>query len=415
MSAIDAPISGSVVLVHGILSSGEWYPHATAALSPHFVVRYADYEGYRGKVEGILNLARFGRGVLRRATLKVRSAFGEARAHEPIHILAHSWGTFLSARVLRSERHDRFGRVILVGTPLSRTFRWKRKNLRWRVSGIDNIVLDEDEIMGPLHWVTSVRLVGPLLATLFVSGDVGGAGARAFQAVKGDLDPGEVHTHSPQGPDPEHWRCAECVSSSAWLHNWTLVSSHSELLQRWDRLALVIRPLLWGLRPADYAEWIKDCGALGDWFLRAKTAGGTGDLPELLVKGYGSPRARNIAFQAALEKLLRTKRSFWRKESGERLSLYELLVPLANRFSRSRKAPDKFVQLWGLRIAEKTLLARVEDSKAWTQMKKELVAGMWARPDPASEPDPFDRRFPLHPSRAFETVELSVIAELGKK
>jgi hypothetical protein len=406
-----------VLLLHGVQSNGDWYAHATTVLAPHLVVARPTYRGYSSPgvglaatfiepwgaltgaigagaalasgAYGVSAVAALAAGLLtrrfrrNRALETVRIAIGNAQAPnasaEPErspHIFAHSWGTYLAWHALASDGTLKAGVVIFVGTPLARATPWRR--VRARVQAVHNMVARDDGLTRALDhaletpWVNGpARFVAPPL--------VGGAGHRGFAPNPDDIDPGDVHSVATGEPPHESWRCPPCATRWAWLHNWFSTAYHSEFLVRRDRLAYVVRPLLWGIPPASYQELLSHCERvdLGQFFRERPPLGGYGPLNDLL----------------------NTPRRFF---DGRPLSL-ELLLQLGGhdrRLDPDGSREERLEEL-GLAFAARVRNAIARDMGAWEEAQQSIRKGSWAEP---GLPDPSDQRYPLHPSRAIEEL-----------
>jgi hypothetical protein len=408
-----------VVLLHGVRSVGEWYPYATTVLAPHFVVDRPTYPGYASERTGLLAtviepwlalatalgtgaaLAIGAAGVaatagattavlarrLRRnkALVRVRTSIANAQVpgdpgddsefRRSPHILAHSFGTYLAWHALSSDTTLVAGSVVFVGTPLRCALPWTA--VRARIQALHNMIGRDDPLTKGLHGLVEGRL-GPSRRVLPPL--IGGAGHSGFVAVSGELEPGDVHTVNVGGIADIDWLCTDCSPGSrAWLHNWSSPADHSDRLQRRDWYAFVVRPLLWGMPPAEYRLFLRDCERVDIRSLEY-------DHVQLMI-------------DAPLADLLTTPRLFLPMGSIE----LELLASLRRTDSRLQ---DPFTRKRRLRELGLALAARMQaaigvDELAWRTAVDEIAHGVWNPPAP---PDSSDPRFPLNPDRAIEEL-----------
>lgn len=270
-----------VVLVHGVSSEGKWYAKARAALEPHFAcraIRYREYEKH-GKLKAILSptpavsggivgliwgsvwalslgtwlprvvvlggavfltgipAGAIGAWRLRRKTAaRVVEQFDSATfPGKRTHVVAHSFGTYLSGVMLRRFNRE-FGCVCLAGSVLRRRFPWSDliKRPRPAVEAVRNDVARRDR----------VALGGGMLPYL------GSSGTRGF------VGPADV-IHSPKVSP-----CSECVDGHvAAVHNIEFDFEHSDHFVGRGHLEGQYLPFLFRVDPAEYAEFVGWCRA----------------------------------------------------------------------------------------------------------------------------------------------------------
>lgn len=269
-----------VVTVHGISSEGAWQEMVRFLLYPFYdcsSIKYKQYQRLgavklllepwwlavslvciivlrqRGLIRGTLRwccalAVTFGIGHLLAYYRRTRAFKSFARqlntsliAGERPHLIAHSFGTYLTGRALRKLPALRFGSIILTGCVLSCRYSWKDLNARQRLAFF--AVRNE---MAMKDWV--VR--GAYLLQGLLPG-MGHAGFRGFLGA-----PNVVHkTDSPFEPCV---RCREGIP--ALVHNVEhpefghtdhfITSGHAESF--W-------LPFLWKMEPSEYQEFLDLC------------------------------------------------------------------------------------------------------------------------------------------------------------
>jgi hypothetical protein len=298
-----------VVLIHGINTKGKWQDTAKEVLEPHFecvIVKYGYYRrlgatkllfepwvfplllgtAVTATVLGVLRLSvwwwlalslvtvllSFGlRNVRRNAALKkfkimLDETIGPG---DRPHLVAHSFGTFLTGSILTHYPNVTLDNLILVGCVLPTNFAWKTllDSNPFAFRRVRNEVGKKDIV---------VKLAS--MISLFTG--LGGAGVWGFAD-----DDGMVHTvHSP------HNECARCTGLVvAKVHNVALPTfGHSDAFLGPGYAATFWLPTLWGIASAEYAEFI-----------------------DLCLKATRSEQNGNLAFLTLAEAELRERQWSW--------------------------------------------------------------------------------------------------------
>jgi hypothetical protein len=111
-----------VVLVHGINTRALWFGTVKPALEDAgFIVAPAGYELY-GVIRFLLPFERLRRRATARVTTKIRLA-RQLHPDAKMSVIAHSFGSFVIARILESEFDLRWHRIILCGSVVSEDLR----------------------------------------------------------------------------------------------------------------------------------------------------------------------------------------------------------------------------------------------------------------------------------------------------
>lgn len=267
----------SVLLIHGIASSGGWHETVADALEPHFrcvSVKYPQYVrlGWlkvpslswllalpvaavllaeaRGVRVGlyawaalltVLTLVGAWEWLRRRSALAlVRRSYDaiERRAGAP-HLIAHSFGSYLASRLLKLP-YVRFGRVVFVGAPLPRRF-WVGRLNPDRLTAVRNEVGRQDLV---------VFLVG--LVNRFMPG----FGAAGWAGFEGPAD--RVHAFS-KGVE----QCEACAAGRAdgpLVHNaYVDEFTHSDAFIGTGYAERFWLPFLWDVPGAELVEFHAAC------------------------------------------------------------------------------------------------------------------------------------------------------------
>src|SRR5687768_14206868 len=104
-----------VVLVHGINTRALWFGTVKPTLEDAgFVVAAAGYELF-GVLRFLLPFERLRRGAIARVTTKIRLA-RQLHPDAKMSVIAHSFGSFVVARILASEFDLKWHRIILCGS-----------------------------------------------------------------------------------------------------------------------------------------------------------------------------------------------------------------------------------------------------------------------------------------------------------
>lgn len=270
-----------MVLIHGVNTVAPWFAPTKRALERFFRVELLPHEVYRkngtrrlvwepthhavsaSAVLAVPALSMFGllplagalalsaaflgslghlnaRVLLRDETNRVAKELhsrGLARPTRPVHVLAHSLGSFFIGQTLERFGHYSFARVVFVGCVLSRRYGWSQVTQTRQVQSVRNEVGLQDDV--------------PLVAMAlgFLRLPFGSAGRSGF--LNRD---GVVHTVK-----ASQKRCESCVTSPAPVHN--VVSrdiAHSDLLNGHvaERVWL---PYYLGFDPGEWAEVLHLC------------------------------------------------------------------------------------------------------------------------------------------------------------
>lgn len=282
------PQQRPVLLIHGVNSVGEWQESVEHEIRPHFRAERVKYRHYRraGFLKAFLpSLGRQGSAcrILRKTYNTVLESTPSLRPH----LIAHSYGTVLSAREMKTTGIE-FGRVIFAGSPLPSNYSWEKVFTA-------NTAAFEDLRNEHAESDRTIRLAN--LAQWFRRG-LGGAGAKGF---RGPL------VHDLVSAEAE---CSVCTSTPltlsenrAVVHNAPLSQyAHSDHFASPNHVRRFWLPYLWGIEPAKYNSFLRLCREAND-FEQAKdyTAlseaetelsglfarwGASNRLPPMLLKDY---------------------------------------------------------------------------------------------------------------------------------
>jgi pimeloyl-ACP methyl ester carboxylesterase len=274
-----------VLLVHGINSSGKWQDQVSQVLNPHFKVVKVKYWHYRWlgatkllfepwgfvlfgsaayfiavpylpKLPAILIALLLGllmsyffapirRNYARRSVVEQGDS---AFAFDRPHIIAHSFGTYLTGSALINIPALHARRVVLVGCVLSSKLNWRAlKGKKPRAfDAVRNDWTNKDSV---------VRLASIIERRI---PDFGHAGLTGF-----DLDPGWVH--SVAHPDLE---CSSCsAGSDALIHNFDCSGlGHSDAFLGRAHTVHFWLPFLWEIGSREYGALLDYCEAANDAF-----------------------------------------------------------------------------------------------------------------------------------------------------
>ena len=267
-----------VLLVHGINSNGSWQEDVARVLRPHFepvLLKYRHYRwfgasklvlepwalivlglaiyflGYRYLPAwlalsialligvGVAYLVAPFRRKLARNSL-VRQATRSFEFGRP-HIIAHSFGTYLTGLLLRDIAAVRVRRIVLVGCVLNARFDWR--GLKGRKPEVFEAVRND--------WTSKdqvVRLAGLIEWRI---PDFGRAGWTGFVT-----DPSWVHSvGSP------YLACGSCEQDpKAPIHNFDCSGlGHSDSFLGGAHTARFWLPFLWGFDPKEYGDLLDCC------------------------------------------------------------------------------------------------------------------------------------------------------------
>lgn len=230
-----------VLTIHGINSLGEWQGEIQKVLEPHFECIHLTYEEYQlhGERKILLDQGRKSRTLEDLREQYERATSGRVRPH----LIAHSFGTVLSAALLRAWPFVRMSRMIFAGSALPARFDW------------DSMLTQDPEKFydlrnetGGKDWVA--RLAGVAGHLGFDLGDAGWAG----------FSGSGIHTLA--GP---LLRCRLCPADGeqgrkARVHNAPLTEfDHHSMFASRRHVTDVWLPFLWGFSPRDYLEFLELC------------------------------------------------------------------------------------------------------------------------------------------------------------
>jgi hypothetical protein len=160
------------------------------------------------------------------------------------HLIAHSLGTYLTCRMLRTVQGLKLRRVIYVGSVVKRKFSWdlltghRIEALRNEVGGQDSVVL----LAGMAKW-------------LFFLTDLGWAGWKGFLGSATDV-------HSSTEAD---WPCGRCSIQPlpAPVHNSLCpYDAHNTLFMSGFHAARFWLPFLWEYDPGYFQAFLERCQSL---------------------------------------------------------------------------------------------------------------------------------------------------------
>ena len=277
-----------IVLLHGINTAGEWQDQARESLEPHFecvVVKYRYYrylgatavivEPWLGLVAVLLLVlsvsplvglgtraalilsaiaaiaaaiaARFVRRAwaLRICKRHIDGVFNSSTEvpGRRIHVIAHSFGTYITGTILRRFPDARIAKVILVGCILPSSFDWRRI-LQTNPFAFKHVRNE----MGKSDWV--VRLSG--IAGRVLS-DIGAAGLEGFSGP-------EVHTL-----ETPYAVCAQCGRGKAIVHNIPFdFFGHSDAFISGGHAVRFWLPELFGISAFEHAALLELCQCAAD-------------------------------------------------------------------------------------------------------------------------------------------------------
>lgn len=272
-----------VLTIHGVSPDRGWQNRAAMALEPHFQcvpITYWQYGSPLGAFAVLFNLsilvilcaaltflllhptwrhaiwvialtivgviasivvARYRR--VRVVDVVKRQISTKAERRRP-HVIAHSFGSYICGWALDKFQDLRFGRIVLVGCVLPRSFRWQ-KILHKRPGAFEEVRNDiglSDLVVWLLRWFGRIA---PDMGTSGLFGFLGGPGV------------GVVHRSSRAwGP------CVTCVQSArrALIHDIFLAKyRHSDWALGPGHARELWLPYLWGLSPREFNEWIECC------------------------------------------------------------------------------------------------------------------------------------------------------------
>jgi pimeloyl-ACP methyl ester carboxylesterase len=268
-----------VVLVHGVKTKGKWQDDLFPLLSQCFepvIVRYPQYTGLIGgllvvcepwvlllvavlsllvwwlgwlpvSAVGVAGLAlclfAFLPGaveVRRRLAMRTYKRATAGVFRKAPHLIAHSFGTYLTVRVLAQLPAAAFRRVILCGSVLRRDFDWFDQIVAGKVDHVRSDFTQEDPVC------KAAGVAGMLHSNL---GDAGAAGM--------DLKLKGIHRlNTPRATCP---RCVAFKMEST-IHDVDCSGmGHSDGLLTSSHVRSWWLPFLWGFDPGEHGELLKLC------------------------------------------------------------------------------------------------------------------------------------------------------------
>lgn len=273
-----------VVTVHGINSEGEWQDTLDPVLSPHFIhipIKYDEYRflgfirqilGDRATIASLLFLligiaawfisgsrhvlwvpilisivcfiVSFWEAPGKREKLVAwfKGKLSEEVKGDHVHVIAHSFGTFLIGEALSRFSATRIDRLVLTGAVLPRHYIWSEllEGSTPRVNAVRNECGSSDRVM----FFSGI-------AGKFIKG-MGNAGGK-----KGFLDQeGLVHSCS-----NAYGICRPCnlLESQAVVHNVHTKFHHSDHYVAKDHAITYWLPFLWNFHCAEFSDFVERC------------------------------------------------------------------------------------------------------------------------------------------------------------
>jgi hypothetical protein len=259
-----------VLLIHGVNADTSWQDSLSFVLRPHFEPVKVTYEKYQ--TPGAVSLLSL-EGILRRVLLPVdvspavlngyRMSAMKAVADQmainmggaPPHIIAHSFGTYLTSIIFQRFDWPRANRIIFAGSAVAEDFPWntvRRDHLAVKnFSELRNDWFPTDVIINMVDWVRQIP-------------ELGCAGARGFTVI-----PGFVHNLKGPAFPCSNWQRGNCVP----VHNVQrdvdagadpAVVDHSLVYLTPANVAQFWLPYLWGIDAAEYDSLRALCRGIGD-------------------------------------------------------------------------------------------------------------------------------------------------------
>jgi pimeloyl-ACP methyl ester carboxylesterase len=250
-----------VLLIHGVHADTTWQDRISFVLRPHFEPVKITYEQFQQlgtvsllSLEGILRrlLLPFGvspaaiNGYRMAAMASVANQMGQYMTGEPPHIIAHSFGTYLTAIIFQRYEWARADRIIFAGAAVAEDFPWGSVHHgpapgQEKFNKLRNDWFPHDSVIELADWVKEIPWFGC-------------AGAYGFNVVGGLV-------HSINGSRLEHGCCRTggCVP----IHNVRrdigavaepAVVDHSLVYLTPANVAQFWLPYLWGIDAAEYED-----------------------------------------------------------------------------------------------------------------------------------------------------------------
>jgi hypothetical protein len=265
---------GRVISVHGVGRDQRWQEIIRVVMEPHFDYKPVSYGGFKylfpfSLVQVLLDTRILFASVLASVILlrwfpgwSLLGLFGLSLAwvgahfrrsstviglfekvsllsrERPPHLVAHSFGTYLTGGVLEFPTVS-LGRVVLAGCVLPTRFPWRRilASNRYAFEAVRNDVAKKDPIPRLAHW--------------FGCGLLGPAGCEGFA-----FDAGLIHNlSSPYGP------CERCRhGAAARIHNaYYDAHDHNRYFKTPDHAFAFWLPFLLGIEPTEFQDFIMFC------------------------------------------------------------------------------------------------------------------------------------------------------------
>ncbi len=289
-----------LLTVHGIWTKGAWQEEVARVFAPHFdciSVKYPQYrllgplnlvlEPYVLVVLGLLLLAlhiwhasdwvwdalicfllivAYFATYLRRTrafhtVLGQASRYAQRPYQSQTHLIAHSLGTYLTGRALRTRSEFHVGRIVFVGCVLPRPFPW----LTLRAVGV-NTAYKFLEVRNELARRDIVVCMAWLMSWL-----IRGLGVSGFGGFRGP--PTLIHNVEDPGRP-----CTTCHAHGAVIHN--VVSKHlghSGTFVGSGYAEAFWLPFLWGIEPPEYQDFLQYCNLAAalerEWSMTARATG----------------------------------------------------------------------------------------------------------------------------------------------
>lgn len=283
-----------VITIHGIATKGTWQEQIGTAFAPHFDCLPVKYPQYRWlgalkllqepiilfpTIVGVLALRQWLPGPIRtvgwlfigalvflaylatyyRRTRAFNRMLEQASPHTSralqtrTHLIAHSFGTYLTGRALQERPDFYVGRVVFIGCVLPREFPWA--TLQAPSVGDGRKFLEvRNELARRDLVVCAAWLMSPLIRGLGIAGFSG------FTDSSGQI-------HDLSNPNTT---CTSCILAPVSIHNvHSEYLGHSGTFVTSGYAETYWLPFLWGIEPTEYHQFLKYCNAAAalerDW------------------------------------------------------------------------------------------------------------------------------------------------------
>jgi len=115
----------SVVLLHGIRTQAEWAQKTAAILETDAAIRAVPIRyQFFDLLRFLIPISTFRSPPIQRVTKLIRDELSRNPTH--LSVVAHSFGTYILAKILENESDIKFHRVILCGSIISDSFEWEK-------------------------------------------------------------------------------------------------------------------------------------------------------------------------------------------------------------------------------------------------------------------------------------------------